>query len=82
MNPCINSEDISEKKIGDLIPEPLYSFLCLMLTGKSANYNIYILNVAALDETIIPSCLHFSMQNIEQPRGLCHASRWSNVNVN
>ena len=25
----------------------------------------YILNVAALDETIIPSCLHFSMQNIE-----------------
>ena len=27
--------------------------------------NIYILNVAALDETIIPSCLHFSMQNIE-----------------
>ena len=44
--------------------------------------NIYILNVAALDETIIPSCLHFSMQNIEQSRGLCRASRWSNVNVN
>ena len=41
---------------------------------------IYILNVAALDETIIPSCLHFSMQNIEQSRGLCRASRWSNVN--
>ena len=37
MNPCINSEDISELKIGDLVPEPLYSFLCLMLTGKSAN---------------------------------------------
>ena len=34
MNPCINSEDISEKKIGNLVPEPLYSFLCLMLTGK------------------------------------------------
>ena len=44
--------------------------------------NIYILNVAALDETIIPSCLHFSMQNIEPSRGLCRASRWSNVNVN
>ena len=44
--------------------------------------NIYIHNVAALDETIIPSCLHFSMQNIEQSRGLCRASRWSNVNVN
>ena len=43
---------------------------------------IYILNVAALDETLIPSCLHFSMQNIEQSRGLCRASRWSNVNVN
>ena len=44
--------------------------------------NIYILNVAALDETIIPSYLHFAMQNIEQSRGLCRASRWSNVNVN
>ena len=43
---------------------------------------IYILNVATLDETIIPSCLHFSMQNIEQSRGLGRASRWSNVNVN
>ena len=43
--------------------------------------NIYILNVAALDETIIPSCLHFSMRNIEQSCGLGHASRWSNVNV-
>ena len=41
---------------------------------------IKILNVAALDETIIPSCLHFSMQNIEQSRGLGRASRWSNVN--
>ena len=44
--------------------------------------NIYILIVAALDETIIPSCLHFSMQNIEQSRGLCRASGWNNVNVN
>ena len=44
--------------------------------------HIYILNVAALDETIIPSCLHFSMQNIEQSHGLGCASRWSNVNVN
>ena len=44
--------------------------------------NIYILNVAALDETIISSCLHLSMQNIEQSRGLCRDSRWSNVNVN
>ena len=43
---------------------------------------INILNVAALDETIIPSCLHFSMQNIEQSRGLRRASRWSNVNAN
>ena len=46
------------------------------------NTYIYILNVATLDETIIPSCLHFSMQNIEQSRGLGRASRWSNVNVN
>ena len=45
-------------------------------------YNIYILNVAALDETIIPSCLHFSMQNIEQSRCVGRASGWSNVNVN
>ena len=36
---------------------------------------IYILNVAALDETIIPNCLHFSVQNIEQSRGLGRASR-------
>ena len=43
---------------------------------------IYILNVAALDETIIPSSMHFSMQNIEHSRGLGRASRWSNVNVN
>ena len=46
------------------------------------SHYIYILNVAALDETIIPSCLHFSMQNIDQSRGLGRASRWSNVNVN
>ena len=44
--------------------------------------NIYILNVAALDETIIHSCLHFSMQNIVQSLGLVRASRWSNVNFN
>ena len=44
--------------------------------------NIYILNVAVLDKTIILSCLHFSMQNIEQSRGLGRAYRWSNVNVN
>ena len=44
--------------------------------------NIYILNVTALDETIIPNCLHFSMQNIEQSHGLGRASMWSNVNVN
>ena len=59
-------------KLHDLI----LSFLLLSRT------NIYILNVAALDETIILSCLHFSMQNIEQSRGLGRASRWSNVNVN
>ena len=38
--------------------------------------NIYILNEAALDETIITNCLHFSMQKIEQSRGLGRASRW------
>ena len=43
---------------------------------------IYILNAAALDETIILSCLHFSMQNIEQPHGLGRASWRSNINVN
>ena len=46
------------------------------------NLNIYILIVAAIDEAIIPSCLHFSMQNIEQSRGLGSASGLSNVNVN
>ena len=45
-------------------------------------WNIYILNEAALDETIIPSCLHFSMQNIEKLYGLGRASRWSYVNIN
>ena len=29
--------------------------------------------MAAYDETIIPSCLHFSMQNIEQSCGLGRA---------
>ena len=43
--------------------------------------NIYILNLAALNETIIPSYLHFSMQNIELSHDLGHASRWSNVNI-
>ena len=38
---------------------------------------IYILSVAALDETIIPSCLHFSMQDIEQSHGLDCVSRLS-----
>ena len=33
MNPCINSEDISEKKI----EEPIYSFLWLMVPGKSVD---------------------------------------------
>ena len=42
----------------------------------------YIYIVAAIDETIIPSCLHFSMQNIEQSRGLGRASGMSNVNAN
>ena len=28
-------------------------------------YFIYILSVVAIDESNIPSCLHFSMQNIE-----------------
>ena len=54
----------------------------LLTFQNSLPFNIYILNVAALDETIIPSCLHFSMQNIGQSRGLGRASRWSNVNVN
>ena len=52
------------------------SFICATFM------NIYILIVAAIDETIIPSCLHFSMQNIEQSRGLGRASGLSNVNVN
>ena len=42
---------------------------------------IYILNAAALYETIILSCLHFSMQNIEKSRGLGRVSMWGNVNV-
>ena len=53
-----------------------YNVICCIYS------NIYILNVAALDETIILSGLHFSMQNIGQSRGLGRASRWSNVNVN
>ena len=44
-------------------------------------YNIYILNVVALDETNIYGGLHFSMQNIEMSCDLDHASRRSNVNV-
>ena len=56
---------------------------CISLVSKLfVQGNIYFINVAALDETIIPSCLHFLMQNIEQSHGLGHASRWNNVNVN
>ena len=51
-------------------------FKCLILN------NIYILNEAAFDETIIPSCLHFSMQNIEQSGGVGRASRSSSDNIN
>ena len=58
-------------------------FVALMTKSHHGSETViviyYILNVAALDETIIPSCLHFSMQNIEQSRGLGRASRWSNV---
>ena len=43
--------------------------------------NIYIHNVHALNETIIPSCFHFLMQNIEQSRGLGCVSRWSYANA-
>ena len=50
--------------------------------SRASTAYIYILNVAALDETIIPNGLHFSMQNIEQLRGLGRASRRSNVNIN
>ena len=56
-----------------------YPFCGIIL---SLFYNIYILIVAAIDETIIPSCLHFSMQNIEQSRGLGRASGLNSVNVN
>ena len=48
--------------------------------GSSKNY-IYILSVVALDETNIPGCLHFSMQNIEMSCDLDCAFRQSNVNV-
>ena len=43
-----------------------------MNTYIISSENIYIFNVVAavLDEIIIPSGLHFSMQNIEQSRGL------------
>ena len=54
---------IKDYKIG--LP---FTLACEQPRGSFSN--IYILNVAALDETIIPSCLHFSMQNIEQSRGL------------
>ena len=57
-------------------------FFVRSLFSGIALHNIYILNVAALDETVITSCLHFLMQNIEHSRGLGRASRWSNVNVN
>ena len=38
--------------------------LYTIMSGWSIIYDIYILSVAALDETIIPSCLHVLMQNI------------------
>ena len=66
-------------------PESSFRVGCIYMCQLKKIYIllcIYILNVAALDETIVPSCLHFSMQNIEQSRGLGRASRWSNVNVN
>ena len=50
--------------------------------GPNTNPNIYILGVAALHESIISSCLHFSMQNIEMSCDLDYASSRSNVNVN
>ena len=61
----------------------LLCFNCLLANPsckRARKCYIYILNIAALDETLIPSCLHFSMQNIEQSLGLGRASRWSNVN--
>ena len=43
--------------------------------------NIYILSEVALDETNIPGCLHFSVQNIEMSCDLDRSSMWSKVNV-
>ena len=37
--------------------------------GRETQPDIYILIVVALDVTIISSCLHFSMQNIEASSG-------------
>ena len=42
--------------------------------------NIYIFSVVALDETLISSCLHFSMQIIEMSCDLEGSGR-SNVNI-
>ena len=65
-------------RICDKCPNPTCCYIYLQNVMHSlTTTNIYMLNVAALDETIISSCLHFSMQNIEQSRGLCRASRWS-----
>ena len=60
----------------------MFTFFSCSIDVTVTSQNIYILIVAALDETIIPSCLHFLMHNIEWSRGLGRASGWSNVNVN
>ena len=73
---------MSFTEIDMLSPYTAWTLISVMTSNTHPFIYIYILNVAALDETIIPSCLHFSMQNIEQSRGLGRASRWSNVNVN
>ena len=87
----MNSEPISDDippqmKILNMVIPILMHFhsfvLNLSIESHMPSNNIYILIVAAIDETIIPSCLHFSMQNIEQSRGQGRASGLSNVNVN
>ena len=49
----------------------------IIRNSRHSYVNIYILIEAALDETIIPCCLHYC-----QSRGLSCASGLSNVNVN
>ena len=65
-----------------LQPQTSIDSSLLFSSPRHIPINIYILNVAGLDEAIIPSYLHFWMQNIELSRGLSRAPRWSNVNVN